>query len=291
MSKWIICLILISGCQLGAYNRGKLADKQKTKLCFIGDVGRDSPTQGQVAEALKNEKCHGIYFAGDIIYPGGLGTARDQEAETKFFKYYRPLTTIDNQPKLHIALGNHDYHNNPDVWTDIARREDSVVAPARYYFQDLSPVCIVILDTEPIRFNYQFFRNQGQLKWIKEQKKTLKENCKLKIAIGHHPYFNSKTERGHAKRKIRSFLDDHVIGEFDFYIAGHDHVMSYEGARQGTELFITGAGGTPHEGHRAGYMTMEIDETPGKLKVQTAIKELSATGEVLSPSYSMTKEF
>lgn len=120
--KWLL-FFLIFGCQAGFYQKKKFTDTKATKLCFLGDVGKASYAQGLVAEALREEKCHEIFFAGDIIYPGGLNNIYDKNAERKFFHYYRPLTLIDNKPQLHIALGNHDYGGNADIWTEIARIE------------------------------------------------------------------------------------------------------------------------------------------------------------------------
>lgn len=290
MIKWITLIAIASSCQLGHYKKETFPPDKATKLCFLGDVGRDSPVQAQVAKALVGEKCHSIYFTGDIIYPGGLSGPNDKEAEEKFFKYYRPLTKIDHRPKLHIALGNHDYHNDPDVWTVIAQQDETVYAPARYYFQEIAPLCIAVFDTYPLRFNYQFFRNRGQINWIQEQKKSL-EKCKLKIAVGHHPYKNSKTERGGATGKLKSFLEEYVLGEFDYYIAGHDHVMSYEGKVKGTDLYISGAGGRPHLGYRPGYMTMTLESKDGKLSVLTMVKEITEEGKILEVKEDLDQSY
>ncbi len=275
--KWIILLLLISGCQLGHYQRRVITEDPITKLCFLGDVGRDSPTQGQVAQALKGEKCHAIYFTGDIIYPGGLKTPGDKEAESKFFKYYRPLTQMDHRPQLHIALGNHDYHNNADVWTEISRINPSVYAPARYYFEKFHPICVVTLDTQPIKQVFQYIRTEGQIKWLNDQKKKL-QDCTVKIAVAHHPYRNSITKRGPAKGPLKRFLEKQGVGRFDYYIAGHDHIMSYEGEEKGTRQFISGAGGTPDKGHLPGYLTMDIEKRNGRVSVLTRVKKISPDG-------------
>lgn len=277
--KWIFFLLLITGCQLGFYQRLTLTKDPETKLCFLGDVGRDSPTQAQVAEALKTEKCHAIYFTGDIIYPGGLHGPNDKEAEKKFFKYYRPLTMMDHRPQLHIALGNHDYHNNADVWTQISRGDPSVYAPARYYFEEFPPVCLVVLDTQPINQSIQYIRNEGQINWLNEQQPKFKD-CPVKIAIGHHPYRNSITRRGPARGPLKKFLETYVVGVFDFYIAGHDHIMSYEGKEKGTEQFISGAGGTPDKGHLPGYLTMTVSKDQNKTKVLTTINKINSDGMI-----------
>lgn len=278
--KWLILLLLIAGCQAGFYQKKKFVDPKPTKLCFLGDVGKASYTQGLVAAALKAEKCHEIFFTGDIIYPGGLNNIFDKNAEKKFFRYYRPLTIIDNRPQLHIALGNHDYGGNADIWTEISRKESSVYAPARYFFEDYDGICLVTLDTDPFRFSYQKLRNQGQMDWLNQELSKIKK-CKLSIAVGHHPYHNAFTKRGPAKGEIKVFLENYVLGQFNYYIAGHNHFMSYDGIDKGTIQYTTGAGGTPQKGHLPGYLTMIIENTQQGLKVLTSIKKITKEGKTI----------
>lgn len=271
--KWLLFL-LITGCQAGFYQKKKFVDPKITKLCFLGDVGKASYAQGLVAEALKLERCHEIFFTGDIIYPGGLNNITDKNAEKKFLSYYRPLTLIGNKPQLHIALGNHDYGGHPDVWTEISRLEPFIYAPSRYFFEDYDGICLVTLDTDPHRFNYQKLRNQGQMDWLNQQLPKIKK-CKLSIAVGHHPYRNAFTKRGPAKGGIKFFIENYILGNFHFYIAGHNHFMNYDGIDKGTIQYTSGAGGRPQRGHLPGYLTMTIERIEDGLSVKTAIKEIN----------------
>jgi hypothetical protein len=277
--KWLIFLLII-GCQAGFYQKKKFADPKPTKICFLGDVGKASYVQGQVAEALKSEKCHEIFFTGDIIYPGGIHSISDKNVERKFLHYYRPLTVVDNKPHLHIALGNHDYGGNADIWSEISHFEPSIYAPARYFFEDYEGICLITLDTDPLRFSYQKLRNQGQIDWLNQQRKKIK-NCKLSIAIAHHPYHNAFTKRGPAKGAIKTFLETYVLGQFNYYIAGHNHFMQYDGIDKGTIQYTTGAGGWPEEGQLPGYLTMTIENTAQGLKVLTSIKKLTGEGKTI----------
>ena len=268
--KWTLLFLIISSCQLGFHQKRILTHEPVMKLCFLGDVGKDSPTQGQVALALQDEQCHAVFFAGDIIYPKGLQFAGDKEGEEKFFKYYRPLTNKDHRPQLHIALGNHDYQSNPDVWTRIAEQDPSVYAPARYFSEDFGGVCVTTLDTQLAIFPFEYIRQKGQSRWLSQEKKKFKD-CTVKIALGHHPY---------RYPRVRKFLKDEVFGVFDYYIAGHEHFMSYERIKDQTEQFITGAGGTPDHGHLPGYLTMTIEKKAETFEVLTEINKISPRGQV-----------
>lgn len=116
--------------------------------------------------------------------------------------------------------------------------------------------------------------------WLQEQKQKLR-HCKLTIAVGHHPYHNFKTKRGPAKGPIKKFLETYVLGNFDYYIAGHNHFMNFDGIDKGTIQYTTGAGGNVSKEDLPGYLTMIIEHTNGGLKVLTSIKEITREGKTI----------
>lgn len=244
------------------------------KLCFIGDSGQDSSTQIQAAQALLNESCHGVWVLGDVIYPSGLIDENDPQAEHKFFKHYRPVYEKDHHPLFRILLGNHDYRGEVDVWTEIAKTNPMIYAPSRFYFEEFQGVCIASLDTNLPRFFFEYPHHLAQKKWIKELEDRLKQDCPVKIALGHHPYLNSGKRHGPSTGTVKSFLEDYVVGTFDYYLAGHEHALSYEGNPRGTELYISGAAGNPNAGQLPGFITMEIEKNKNQFRIKTTLKRI-----------------
>ena len=123
----------------------------------------DSVAQDVVTMALKHEKCHQIFFLGDIIYPNGLKDADDKDYEVRFKNFYQKLTKINHHPKLHIVLGNHDYKGNPDAWIKIAKEDPEVYFPDRYYWKKINGICIVALDSNAENL-------QEQEEWLKPRR-------------------------------------------------------------------------------------------------------------------------
>lgn len=256
------------------------------KLCFIGDTGQDSETQKLAALALAEEACHSVYVLGDVIYPSGLIDKDDPQAEHKFFKHYRPVHERDNKPLFHIILGNHDYRGSPDAWVEIAKTNPMVYAPSRYYFEEFKGVCIASLDTNLPRFFFEYPRQLGQKSWLDDFDERLKKYCPVKIALGHHPYLNSGPHHGHTKGTVKTFLEDYVIGTFDYYLAGHEHDLSYEGKSKGTELYVSGAGGNPNKGRLPGYITMDIERSEKEFKITTTMKRVQNQKVVIEAHHS-----
>lgn len=240
------------------------------RLCFIGDLGVDSKPQELAAKALGEEYCNSVYVLGDVIYPSGLIDENDPQAEAKFFKYYRPIYEKNTSVLFHILLGNHDYVGNPDAWIEIAKTNPMIYAPARYYFEEFSGVCIASLDTNLPKLFVDYPKHLGQRSWLGDFEERLKDHCHLKIALGHHPYLGTLKKHGNAKGTLKSFLKDYVIGKFDYYLAGHDHLMDYKGNLKGTELYISGAGGNVKG--NPGYVVMDITKAEKEIRVKTIMK-------------------
>jgi predicted phosphodiesterase len=234
------------------------------KYCFLGDVGKDSVAQDLVTMGLEHEKCHEIFFLGDIIYPNGLKDAEDKDFEVRFNRFYEKLTKKDHHPKLHIVLGNHDYRGNPDVWTQLASVRPEIYAPSRYYWKKIKEFCFVVLDSNAADF-------KEQEAWLKSQKEYWK-NCGQRIALAHHSLISSGPNYKTASAKITSFYGDNIIGEFNFLLTGHEHVVEYMGKKRGTAIYISGAGGAVAKKHLPGYVTMEKmdhDSTNVVMKLKT----------------------
>ena len=86
------------------------------------------------------------------------------------------------------------------------------------------------------------------------------------MLITHYPYY-SPTGRD-AWKGLKLFYDKHVIGQFDVIMAGHEHLLSYDGVLKGTHNFISGSGG---KGLREGQKINErvfVKKAPGIIKME-----------------------
>lgn len=226
------------------------------KLCFIGDTGSNSEIQRKVADILRNEKCHSIHFVGDLVYEEGLENRHDKQFRTKFWDYYGPLTQENHKPNLFITMGNHDHKGSIEAWRELSQKYPKVFFPYPFYLIKLNnDVCLTHFDTN----YYQFFTNYvmkiSQDKFLNAVKDDLLQ-CKVRIALAHHPY-NSSGKEGNSSGVLRDTLDQYIIGKYNYYISGHDHFLSDEGVVKNTRLLISGAGGKPFGNEDGGYLVLE----------------------------------
>ncbi|MFT7519305.1 MAG: tartrate-resistant acid phosphatase type 5, partial [Kiritimatiellia bacterium] len=109
------------------------------------------------------------------------------------------------------------------------------------------------------------------------------------IAFGHHPYI-SNGKHGNAGRyegipylpiisgdDVKDFMEDHVCGQVNMYICGHDHNRQWLETTCGTEFIVSGAAAktTGLEG-RGNTSLFEDDSVEGFLWVE--IVDRSFTG-------------
>ncbi len=248
------------------------------KLCFLGDVGKATKAQFLVAQALKEEKCHQIFFLGDIIYPNGISDPADPRFVSRFWSYYQDLPKMDNRPSLNIILGNHDHVTNPNAWLQISREIPKIYFPHHHYWQKIKDICLVALDSN--RKNYD-----EQIEWLKTERPKWKE-CRYLVAMAQHPLFTNGPNHPTSLPVLKEFYDNHVIGKFDFLIVGHEHIVEYLGTIKGTELFVSGAGGALARGYKPGYMTIEkMTEKEGEA-LTIKLKTIEKDGEVKIRPYT-----
>lgn len=199
------------------------------KICFIGDSGKGTKEQYKIAEILKDQNCTQVRHLGDIIYPDGLMNDMDQQF---FPKFYGPYWPILSSTPFHLSLGNHDYRGSPSAWKKLANKHENIIFPHYYYIQTYGSVCFLHLDTNSL-FAQQTY-------WLDRLENKIKAQCKLTLAMGHHPY-QASGKHGNAKLFVKKFLEDSVIGRVDAYIAGHEHHLEDVGLHKGTHLLISGA--------------------------------------------------
>lgn len=281
MKIFILILVTLSSCShwkgpdFSQYPVKEVA----FKTCLVGDMGKGSPEQAVVQRALKEEKCHEIYFLGDIIYPDGLESPKDPYLHSRFFRYYRELTTQDHKPQLHIVLGNHDYHGDPEVWIKIAKLDATVYAPARYYFKRHQHACMVVFDSNLYRYQHREELKNSQEKWLKDLIPELK-GCRTKVFLSHHPYRTPGPNHVSAEGPLKDFYEARVSPHFDYMFAGHEHIVKHMGKLNNSQLIISGAGGARASGHLPGYATLEWDQL-NTAKPVLKLKRIKEDGKVI----------
>lgn len=249
-------LLIISGCAtINPTFQREITDND-FKLCFIGDTGSNDENQARVAALLAKEKCHSIHFTGDLVYDDGLKDRHDKQFMKKFWNHYGQLTKQDHRPKLNLVLGNHDHNGSVEAWIELSEKYPDVFFPYPYYLLKLNDVCMTHFDTDYYKEWANYLMEYSQNKWLSSIRKDMK-TCRVKIALAHHPY-NSHGSHGKSKGDMRKELEKYIIGKYDYYISGHDHILADEGEVKKTRLLISGAGGQHQQNVPPGFLVMNF---------------------------------
>lgn len=134
---------------------------------------------------------------------------------------------------------------------EIHSQKKNIIHPSPYFEERINDVCLLYLDTN---FTGHYIEILSQAIWLKKNRK----DCKFKMAFTHHPYFSSGPKHGKSEGFTNFFLENFVLGEFDYLISGHEHILSDEGLFDGTRQIISGAGGKPQEGFRPGFVVFDL---------------------------------
>ena len=238
-------------------------------FCFVGDTGNVTEVQKEVSEALANSDCNVIWHTGDIIYPDGISSKDDPRFITNFLDPFKKV--LDKQIPFFLTLGNHDYKKEPRSYIEIAESNSLIVYPNNYYLKNYGRLCFFALDTTIFDKLYLFYKRRAQTNWLTLKKEQVNNSCDLSIAVAHHPLFSSG-DRKKGTPQLSRFLETNIFGNFDLYIAGHNHVLADEGERKGTRQLISGTGslpgGSPDKQPEGKFNV----ETPGFLRLE--LKEI-----------------
>jgi tartrate-resistant acid phosphatase type 5 len=262
----LLFIFVLSACATKVPLQKRTLPDGKAKFCFIGDMGLGNNVQAMVAEALEKESCHSIHFLGDLIYPSGISSVTDPVLEDRFLKFYRPLTKTGHHPPMNLILGNHDYRGNAQSWLDLAQQHSKINFPHYYYIQNWNGLCLVHLDSNFYKLFYYTFKAMGQSSWLSSNMEYLNEQCRVKVALAHHPHKNPGPRHGDSSGYMRFFYKRHIMGKFDYLITGHEHILADQGTEDGTHMLISGAGGHFTKGHDVGYLVMEVDIDNGVIQ-------------------------
>ena len=276
------------------------------RFAALGDTGKGNDGQRRVAAALRDAcasfgGCQFAVLLGDNIYDAGVENADDPQWEEKFRAPY-----ADVDMPFYATLGNHDY-GAPAILQDLAggigidptrgqaqldyaAQQDKFRMPGAFYRFSEGPVELVSINTASMFWRDLTFVEDitGFALVNDQQEETLPrwaENplATWRIAFGHHPYL-SNGRHGNAGTydfvfipglpgsgtAIREFMETYVIGEFDVYLAGHDHNLQDLGTHEGTQIIVSGAGASArelrpqnpslYEADRLGFVLIEATE-------------------------------
>lgn len=227
-------------------------------LTFVvmGDAGEGNEGQYAVADAIEmvcadKGDCAFVLYLGDNFYDDGVGSAMDDQFQTKF---ELPYANLDLPFK--IVLGNHDYGLLSFAWEkadyeiEYTNYSDKWELPSQWYSFSYPGVDFFVLDTT--RFMWDHDTNEQQA-WIDQTIGA--SEATWKFAAAHHPYLSNGDHgnAGHyenfpfppqlAGTVVKEVLDESVCGKVDAFFSGHDHNRQWlVPTCQGTNLIVSGAG-------------------------------------------------
>ena len=214
-----------------------------------------------------------VLSTGDNFYPNGVRSAADRQFFTSFENVYRDSAlAIDWYP----ALGNHDYHANPDAEVAYSARSSRWRMGARYYAvtKTVAPDVTVeffIIDTSPFIAEYYSRPWQyavaatdtaAQRRWLESALKA--SRAQWKFIVGHHHVYTGGARPTQSELEALLVPRMQQYGVFA-YLSGHEHHLEHivpRGSR--THFFISGAG-SEARGAKGREGTRFVAATPGFL--------------------------
>lgn len=231
----------------------------RVRFAAVGDFGRDSPVQREVAKGVHRacaDDCDFTVLLGDNLYWEGL-RPESLEADRATLRCILQRYPGAKYP----VLGNHDYH---PVFTDPERAAaqlelfgeegDDLFGGFHFYRLDAGLVQLFAIDTNLLV--------RGERALVVDDRieafgRSIEESqSPWTVAFGHHPIF-SNGHHGDAGAFLegdtyslwsgeawRRFFVRYVAGRAQLYLSDHDHNLQFFGRAFGvdTALAISGAG-------------------------------------------------
>ncbi len=194
-------------------------EKEKgLRFSVLGDWGwNGKKNQTEVAKIMA-EKGVGkfIVSVGDNFQVNGVRSVQDPLWMLNF-------ENVFNDPALecdwYVALGNHDYHGNPQAEVDYTKVSRRWNMPARYFavhkkIDDSTAADLYIIDTSPLQSSYRGPKEADvkidgqdaarQMRWIDSCLTNSKSRWKL--VFGHHPVYSSGSAHGKETGDMQSMF-------------------------------------------------------------------------------------
>jgi predicted phosphodiesterase len=214
-------------------------DGRSIKFAVIGDSGRGSREQHEVAEKMEAYRqkfdFQFVLMVGDNIYEG---PATADDYRLKFEEPYRALLSAG--VKFYAALGNHDDTNQIyyKPFNMDGKRYYTFVPPVNPITRWDTRVRFFALDSTYI--------DREQSRWL--EKETTDSRAEWKIAYLHHPLYTSGRYTL-AARGIRFALESSFVnGGVNVVFSGHEHIYQRAEMQRGILYFISGGAGSLREG-------------------------------------------
>lgn len=270
-------------------------DDDAVRFVALGDAGRGNEAQYEVGAAMAQVcaqlGCDFALYLGDNIYSTGVSSVQDEQFETKF-----ELPYADVDFPFYAVIGNHDlglegigleFWKAP-IYVEYTQYSSKWTMPDVYYSFQWGDLGLVGLNTTDIFFGL----GGDQEDFIEDALADMPASTQWRIAFGHHPYL-SNGPHGNAGayedipdwlplteiprgEYVQEFIEEHVCGQFDLYISGHDHSRQFLEPACGTQLIVSGAGSetTTLEGDNP--TLFEDDTEEGFVWIEISGDELTA---------------
>ena len=241
-----------------AGSNGAKAATPALSWLVVGDWGRRGEShQREVGRAMETAAAElasrFVLSVGDNFYPDGVESVTDSHWKESFNDVY---SGPHLQTPWYVALGNHDYHGNPQAQLDYARTSPRWRMPKRYYKVDdagliAAGVDLFCLDTSPMLDDYAerishysgkpvvFEHPAEQLAWLDAALGASK--ARWKLVYGHHTIRSGGSGHGDTPELVANLLPILQKHGVQAYICGHDHDLQYI-VRDGLQYVLTGAG-------------------------------------------------
>ncbi|HVL39565.1 MAG TPA: metallophosphoesterase [Fimbriimonadaceae bacterium] len=272
-SRWVLRADIGRGASYEVLRHGRVvfqaplrtlpAPDQSYRVVMMGDSGRGTAGQRNLAGRLAKAQPDLLGIAGDIAYPHGTV----EEYDRYHFGVYRSLLA---RTISFAAPGNHDtgynslsrfptglaYYlfwsqplNGPALATDFGLRgtdaqKGAFRQSAGTNFPRMSNYSFTfgnshwtVIDSNP----YLNWRKGPHRDWLAKTLETARKHDWSFVVFHHPPYFTGKTHAGHTfMRSIADLLARHRV---DAVFSGHVH--NYQRSRRidGVIYIVTGAGG------------------------------------------------
>lgn len=217
---------------------GGPAPEPPVRFLAWGDAGHGSPEQAATAEAARrvcaDAGCGFVVGLGDNVYDDGVEALDDDEFRTKFEDPYRNLSL-----PFYMVLGNHDVLGDVDAQIAYSDVSQKWRMPARSYWFQEGDVVFVALDLTRLAEG----DDSGAEELARFAEEQLARPASWHVVFSHFPYA-SNGKHGNGSLALRAFLEEHVCGRADLYLAGHDHDLQWLAEQPGcagTELVVSGA--------------------------------------------------
>ncbi|MBP8256978.1 MAG: metallophosphoesterase [Opitutaceae bacterium] len=252
------------------------------RFLAFGDWGRDGKefqlsVAEQMGKAATENHAQFVIVLGDNFYNDGVESVESRQWTTSFEEIY---TAPSLQVPWYVALGNHDYHRNPEAQVAYTLFSPRWKMPARYYsvirrIDTTTTVQFFVIDSTPYTVSKQSpeeskFSDAArqdtsvQTAWLERALKA--STAQWKIVCAHHPIYSSSRHGDTAPlvRTIEPLLEQYGV---QVYLNGHEHDMQHLKVGM-IHYFTSGAGSKTRPTSSDARTVFSLGDTGGFLNVR-----------------------